>query len=108
MSPPRLWLAGIGVAAEAALKDRCLRVSYEDLVRAPKLTLTTLLRFAGLDFDTGVFGDVVDNDFTALERDSLPLLLGRVVKTRIGAGKALAGHVTDPVRARLKELGYRV
>jgi len=101
-------LAGIGLEAETALADRCLRITYEDLVRAPKRTLTTLLRFIGQEFDPGLF-DVPDEAvFTALERDSLPLLLGPVVKARIGSGQALTPHLTDPVRARLRALGYRV
>jgi len=101
-------LSAIGIGAEEALGDRCLRVTYEDLVRVPKRTLTTLLRFTGLDFDKAVFGDVAEGDFTALERDSLPLLLGPVVKTQIGAGKALDRHLTPQVSTRLTELGYKV
>jgi len=101
-------LAGLGLDAETELKARCLRLKYEDLARAPKRTLTTLLRFMDLDFDPGVFDAPDEAVFTALERDSLPRLLGPVVKTRIGDGRALAAHLTEPVRARLRLLGYRV
>lgn len=47
------WLEGVsfGLATEAALESRCIRVRYEDLVANPEPTLRELCTEIGIEFD---------------------------------------------------------
>jgi len=47
------WIkrVGIGVAAECSLKDKILRVHYENLLKNPKIVLQKICNFIGLDYE---------------------------------------------------------
>lgn len=101
-------LTGIGLQAEAALgQGRLLRLRYEDVVKKPKRSMTALLRFLGLEYETATLnyaGRPIE--LVGVERDSLPLLDAPLTTARIGGGRALGEMADAMVQERLRALGY--
>jgi glycosyltransferase involved in cell wall biosynthesis len=82
------WLAGAraGLEAERTLKDRVLRVTYDELVAEPEKLVRRVLEFVREDFD---------------ERCMRPL---RGLATTVSATPASDGRAEDPLRAAARAL----
>lgn len=109
----RYWagLASIGLGAEQALGERVLRVAYEDLARAPKATLTRVLKFLDIDWDDRVLAlhernDLRDFDRETAERFRLPIHDGYAGRWRRDLDAAQLAAVEANAGPALKQFGY--
>jgi LPS sulfotransferase NodH len=97
--------------AESRLPNPHLRLRYENLVREPDATLTTLLEFLGLPLPTGMLDSVFSTDHVVGPGDSKILSTKHVHADSIGHGARLSLDRLSPDRRRAidalhEQLGY--
>jgi len=82
------WMAGAraGLEAERALRDRVLRVTYDELIDSPEALVRRVLEFVGEEWD---------------ERCMRPL---RGLASTVSAAPAADGRAEDPLRAAARAL----
>ena len=106
-------LVEIGLKAEAALKPagRLIRVSYEDIARAPAAALRPVFAFLGATPDADLKDKPHRIEWAGMERDSLPLLLAPITAERISAARSRLSaetfaSVESAAAPTLRALGY--
>lgn len=110
----RYWasLAGIGLEAERAIGARVLRVRYEDMVVDAAGVLRAVARHLSVDpAEFAAHRTPASLSLSALESESLPLLLDAITTARIGAAKAALppadfATVSEATAAMRARLGY--
>ena len=108
-------LVAVGLEAEQKLKPtgRIFRLRYEDLAGRPDSALKTVCEFLDIDWPPAepLRPPLANEDYTGLERDSLPMMLGPMTSSRIGRHRRVLQpdvirQLEDAARPALTALGY--
>ena len=98
----RYWAERVRFGRELRRCPRYLEVRYEDLVAAPRETMTRLLGFLGLEFDEQVLQPAA----APSARDDGPVVASSIGRWRREFGQAEAAIVEAQAGGLLRELGY--
>jgi len=109
------WLTHVDKALrwEEAHPELCLRVRYEDLVTAPRETITGILEFLGVEPELSVLEKAFERGRSADgPGDHKVTYTSRVHAASIGRGKRVPVEMIPPplleaVNGKLEELGYK-
>lgn len=99
---------------EAANREKCFRLAYEDLVSHPEQVLPEMFRFIGVDWDPGLIARVFTTPHDDGPGDPKALLAARIYQTSMGRGRealpilaSIAARLQNEIAQLTIELGYR-